>query len=374
MKSIRLLRSLKFVATALLLLLVAAPAAQASAYGDSRSVKALRALLDARPDLKDALGKAMAKAGMSGISTVPEFEQYINGIVRLIPTSRNIEDKLGPLYIITDINETLRKSREFELWSRDVMAEWGHFLDSPASIGGLKTFYDDPAMKLDDYYVGPSGWLTFNQFFARQIKPGKRPIAGLGDRTTVVSPADAVFKGAFPITGDATLEVKGVSHRIADLLQDSAHGHLFAGGTFTHYFLSITDYHRFHVPFAGTVIEKKNVPGLAYIGVFMRPDGSTYLTDGESYQFRQQRGVVVMKTEDIGYVAILPIGMGPVSSVELTPDVGATLHKGEELGFFQFGGSDVIVLFQKDAVNLTAEAGKHYRQGEAIGSARRKAE
>jgi len=115
------------------------------------------------------------------------------------------------------------------------------------------------------------------------------------------------------------------------------------------------------------------VPGFAYIGVFKRPDRTTYLTDGQSYQFKQRRGVIVMKTEEIGYVAILPIGMGPVSSVELTPDVGATLHKGEELGFFQFGGSDVIVLFQKDVVAITAEVGKHYLQGQAIGSAKPKA-
>jgi phosphatidylserine decarboxylase len=106
----------------------------------------------------------------------------------------------------------------------------------------------------------------------------------------------------------------------------------------------------------------------------MKPDGSTYLTDGTTYQFRQERGVIVLETEELGYVAILPIGMGPVSSVELTPDVGATLHKGEEMGFFQFGGSDVIVLFEKDAVDLTAEPGKHYLQGEAIGTARPKAQ
>lgn len=359
---------------ALLLLIVPAAVAQASGYGDSKSVKALRSLLLAKPDLKTALEQAIAEARMEGIATVGEFETYVNGIVRLVPTSRNIEDKLGPLYIITDISDTLRESRDFENWSRDVVAEWGHFLDSPASIGGLKTFYDDPDMKLEDYVVGPSGWLTFNQFFARQIKPGKRPIAGLADGRTVVSPADAVYKGAFPITDEATLEVKGITHRIADLLQDSELGEKFRDGVFTHFFLSITDYHRFHVPFAGKVVEAKIVPGFAYIGVFMRPDGSTYLTDGESYQFTQQRGVVVLETAEIGHVAVLPIGMGPVSSVELSPDLGAELYKGEEIGFFQFGGSDVIVLFEKDAVDLTAEVGTHYLQGQAIGTAKARAE
>jgi len=210
--------SFKAALTAVFLLIVPAPLAPASSYGYTNSVKALRALLQARPDLKDALGKAINAARMDGISNVRDFEQYINGIVRLIPTNRNIEDKLGPLYIITDISDTLRKSPEFENWSREVIAEWGHFLDSPASIGGLQTFYADPPMKLNDYYVAPSGWLTFNQFFACEIKPGKRPIAGLADKKTIVSPADAVYKGAFPITDQATLEVKGISHKISDLL------------------------------------------------------------------------------------------------------------------------------------------------------------
>tara|TARA_R110001592_G_scaffold363396_2_gene687677 strand:+ start:96148 stop:97254 length:1107 start_codon:yes stop_codon:yes gene_type:complete len=364
----------RITVAAMLVLALPTLVAHASNYGDTKSVKALHALLQARPELREPLKAAIDTAGMSGIANIEEFEAYINGIVRLIPTNRNIDDKLGPLYIITDVSETLRQSAEFEDWSRGVIAEWGHFLDSPESIAGLPSFYADPAMKIDDYYVAPSGWLTFNQFFAREIKPGKRPIAGLADGKTVVSPGDSVFKGAFPITDDATLVVKGITHKISDLLQDSQYGHLFEGGLFTHSYLSITDYHRFHAPFAGTVVEKKFVTGFAYIGVFTRPDGSTYLTDGESYQFKQQRGVIIMKSDTMGYVAILPIGMGPVSSVELTPDVGATLHKGEELGFFQFGGSDVIVLFQKDAVTITAKAGQHYLQGEAIGLVKAKAQ
>jgi len=364
------MRILTFAFAAVLLFTAALAPVQASNYGDSNSVKALKALLTAKPDLATALEAAIKQADMEGIKTIPDFETYINGIARLVPTSRNIEDKLGPLYIITDISKTLRESADFEDWSKAVISEWGHFLDTPASIAELSTFYDDPAMKLEDYYVSPSGWLTFNQFFAREIKPGKRPIAGLGDGRTIVSPADAVYKGVLPITADATIEAKGITHRIADLLADSDHADRFAGGEYTHMFLSITDYHRFHVPVAGKVVEKKIIPGFAYIGVFERPDGSTYLTDGPGYQFRQQRGLIVLETEEIGHVAILPIGMGPVSSVELTPDVGDSLYKGEEFGFFQFGGSDIVLLFEKDAVTLSTEAGKHYLQGSEIGQAK----
>ena len=58
------------------------------------------------------------------------------------------------------------------------------------------------------------------------------------------------------------------------------------------------------------------------------------------------------------------VGMGLVGDVVLTPDVGANLYKGEEFGFFQFGGSDVIMIFQGDMVEIAAEVGQHYLQGQ----------
>ena len=71
----------------------------------------------------------------------------------------------------------------------------------------------------------------------------------------------------------------------------------------------------------------------------------------------------------LGLVAVLPIGMAQVSSVNLTAEVGTTLHKGEEFGYFLFGGSDIIILFEPRRVRLTAEIGVHYNQGQKIGYA-----
>ena len=97
-------------------------------------------------------------------------------------------------------------------------------------------------------------------------------------------------------------------------------------------------------------------------------DGSLAPVDGTGYQFRQERGLVVLESP-VGLVAVLPIGMAQVSSVVLTPEAGASLHKGQEFGFFLFGGSDIITLYEKDRVKLTATPGTHYRQGQAIGTA-----
>jgi phosphatidylserine decarboxylase len=69
-------------------------------------------------------------------------------------------------------------------------------------------------------------------------------------------------------------------------------------------------------------------------------------------------------------VAVLPIGMGPISSVNLTLEVGARLQKGDEFGYFMFGGSDIVMLFQNKKVVINADVGKKYLQGQRIGDVR----
>ena len=91
--------------------------------------------------------------------------------------------------------------------------------------------------------------------------------------------------------------------------------------------------------------------------------------DSPGYQFLQARGLIVLETT-IGLVAVLPIGMAQVSSVVITAEVGKTLRKGEELSYFQFGGSDIVLVFEQQSnVSLTAQVGVHYKVGTRIGMA-----
>jgi phosphatidylserine decarboxylase precursor len=214
---------------------------------------------------------------------------------------------------------------------------------------------------VDDYFEGPSGWLTFNQFFAREMRPGKRPIAAPRDDKVIVSPADAVFMGHWPITEDSNITLKGVNWAVADLLDSSPYKDAFKGGIYMHSFLYIDDYHRYHVPVGGTV---------NYLDVRRNPDGSLDVVDGDTYQFNQERGLIVIDSPEVGLVAVLPIGMAYVSSVNLTPEVGAELQKGDEFGFFLFGGSDIVIVFQDNGVVLDADIGRKYLQGQRIGELR----
>jgi phosphatidylserine decarboxylase len=217
----------------------------------------------------------------------------------------------------------------------------GEFMDTPASAAGIPSYTVLPNFHIDDYFVEPSGWLTFNQFFAREVKPGKRPIAEPGNDKVIVSPADSVFAGAWDIDANSKVTVKGFTWPIAKLLDGSPYQDAFKNGTYTHSFLNVDDYHRYHVPVAGEIKEVRKIQGRVYFNLIRKADGRLQIIDGDTYQYNQERGLIIIDSPEVGLVAVLPIGMGTVSSVNLTPEVGARLQKGDEFGFFMFGGSDI---------------------------------
>jgi phosphatidylserine decarboxylase precursor len=361
--------------TALLacLLIVLCPATALAETGNHEPVvDELLTLLERRTDLHEAMDAAIETAGVQGINDVPSLAAYLDDLVTWIPTEREIIPKALSLYYIVNRapEDKLNNDDEFNAWLKDFVTAWGGFLDTPASAAGIESFASLPNYSVDDYFEGPSGWLTFNQFFAREMRPGKRPIAAPRDDKVIVSPADAVFMGHWPITEDSNITLKGVNWAVADLLDSSPYKDAFKGGIYMHSFLYIDDYHRYHVPVGGTVKEIRNISGRVYLDVRRNPDGSLDVVDGDTYQFNQERGLIVIDSPEVGLVAVLPIGMAYVSSVNLTPEVGAELQKGDEFGFFLFGGSDIVIVFQDNGVVLDADIGRKYLQGQRIGELR----
>lgn len=344
-------------------------AAMAAATTDAPIVTDLKQLLVIRPDIQAALAESLVRADWNGITTLDDYHGYLNDAVRRVPNAQTLLDDAALFYFLINQSDALRASEPFQQWVIRFVQDWGSFLDTPASLADIQSFYADPRYRMDDYFVGPGGWQNYNQFFAREVKPGRRPIAGRCDEEIIVSPADSVFLGTWPITDTGTIEVKGVPYSIPALLEGSPYAEAFKGGVFTHAFLNVNDYHRFHTPVAGKVLEQRVILGKMVLEVERKPDGGLDPLDPVGYQFTQARGLLVLESERIGLVAVLPIGMAQVSSVTQTPDVGVNLAKGEPFGFFQFGGSDIIMLFQPQRVRFTAEVDKHYLQGEQIGQA-----
>jgi len=315
----------------------------------------------------------------------PEGKKMYNRICEFYffldqPTVRELQNQIVP-------ENTAPKLTPLEEWMIDYANAWGRICDETRSLTkeSLQSFYDSPRYNMSEYMPAPGGWKTFNQFFARHTKPGMRPVAALSDDSVIVSPADSTFVGWWQINQDSKITVKGLQWSIDELLQDSPYKDRFRGGVFTHSFLNTTDYHRLHVPVAGTVLESRSIHSQVYLDVVaVRVDKTANVTadvhhvqavrkfdaqDATGYQFAQSRGLIVLDSP-IGLVAVLPIGMGQVSSVVMTAEVGVKLRKGEEFSYFQFGGSDHIVLFERASnVSLTAQPDVHYNQGESIGRA-----
>jgi phosphatidylserine decarboxylase precursor len=350
----------------------AAAIAAAGKAGHTPVVEELVTLLERRPPVREALEGAIRNARLAGLDSTESLLAHLDDLVTAVPTEGETGPKILKLYYIVNQapEDRLNRDESFNAWMKKYAQSLGQFLDTPASSLTIPFFTARPNFHVDDYFRGPSGWLTFNQFFAREVKPGKRPIAAPLEDKVIVSPADSVFVGAWDIDADSKVTAKGVTWPIAKLLDGSPYQDAFKNGIYTHSFLNLGDYHRYHVPVSGEVKEVRRIEGRVYMNVIRTADGSLDAIDGDSFQYNQERGLIVIDSPEVGLVAVLPIGMGTVSSVNLTPEVGARLRKGDEFGFFMFGGSDMVMLFQSKRVVIDAKVGTKYLQGQRIGGVR----
>lgn len=335
--------------------------------------------------LTDSLAEAKERAERAGIAGADKFPVGLEGdngyfafldkAVKLIPREdypREVFNVLARFYWLLDQPPglELQQHDEFNAWMRHFANDWGSFLDTPESAAGIQTFLDDPAFNAWQYMEPPSGYLTFNQFFGREVHPGLRPVAGMNHDSIIVSPADSTFKKKFHIEPDNTVKIKHTHvYKILDLLEGSPYRERFAGGLFWHAFLGPNDYHRFHAPVPGTVLECRAIQQNVYLQVVIKEGkfAAFDAPDEAGYEFTQTRGLIVFDSP-IGLVAVLPIGMAQVSSVNMTAVEGAYLEKGAEFGHFLFGGSDIIMLFEKKSnVVMTAAPGIHYNAGMCVG-------
>lgn len=248
-------------------------------------------------------------------------------------------------------------------WVTDVWAAWGSFLDSPDSLTPqtLASFIDhSPQYNVQDSMIQgrpncPSGWRSFNQFFARQLNAGLRPIGHPCDNRVLSAVADAKRVAEYPITQDGSFEGIRIKDTHAYATVEGLLGRAspeFHGGVMCHYMLSAHSYHRFHAALSGRVVQSQILRQRAVLRVELDAETGGYDPQddfSQGYPWMQTRGVLCLDTSDhpqadVGAVATIAVGMGQVSSVVQHASPGATLAKGEEYGYFQFGGSDVIVM------------------------------
>jgi len=224
-------------------------------------------------------------------------------------------------------------------------ANKGKVDDSPESVKEIPDFIKTYNIKLDELAEpDPSKYKTFNEFFYRKLKDGARTVDSKDDQSVLVSPADCRLT-TFASVSDATkFWIKGKNFNLKNLLKDDGLANDFDGGSLAIFRLAPQDYHRFHAPSDCKVESIKEIPGEYYtVNPLAVKENLDVLTDNK-------RVVTIMSTPAFGKMAFVSVGALMVASINFTGagKFGAEMKKGDDAGYFAFGGSTVILVFQKD--------------------------
>ncbi|MFF2659172.1 phosphatidylserine decarboxylase [Kitasatospora sp. NPDC058032] len=255
---------------------------------------------------------------------------------------------------------------------RDVLADFtqlqGRQMDSEDSEKLVQQWIDELGPKrMADFKKGD--WSTLNKFFIRELTDTARPIDYPDDPSVVTAPTDCVINMVVDnLAPDTPLPIKAaVTMSVSRLLNGSQYAENFIGGTAVSCILMPDTYHRYHAPVGGKVVESNEDVHGVYYGIRDFPDLLNKGNVGYGYDYSLfedfRRGYAIIKTPYLdhegkpdgeGYVALVPVGLNSIGSVKFQEkfrridekSAPVEVKKGEEIGYFQYGGSLNILLFE----------------------------
>jgi len=200
---------------------------------------------------------------------------------------------------------------------------------------------------LNEYHVNSSEFLksveqfaSFNDFFIRKLKPEVRPLAP----SSAIIPADGRYWFYPDVSTANDFIVKGKKFDLAKLLRSDALAEQYRKGSMVMARLCPSDYHRFHFPCDGTASESTLINGCLYsVNPYAIKQNIDIFTENK-------RTLCRFQTEKFGQVLYLDIGATNVGSIHQTYQLNQFQQKGAEKGYFSFGGSALILLFEPNRI------------------------
>ena len=224
-------------------------------------------------------------------------------------------------------------------------------MDRPASRDKIEPFIEQYEIAMGDYKERREVYRTFNEFFFRELGPGARPIAG--DEDTIVFPADGRHLAIPDLSQAERIYAKGQSFDLQGFLGSLEQAERFADGSVVISRLCPVDYHRFHSPVEGKLIQIEQIPGPLY------SVSPIALRNRMAYLWSNKRVLALIESQKFGRVAFVAIGATCVGRVHMSVQEEANLGKGDEIGYFAFGGSCVATIFEKGRVQLAEDLVSH---------------
>jgi phosphatidylserine decarboxylase len=245
------------------------------------------------------------------------------------------------------------------LVKRAAFSSWyGRRMDSPASRAKIAPFLATYGVDISEFADAPDSFRTFNEFFYRKLKPQARPITPGEDVITL--PADGRHF-VLPDIADCTdFFIKGTRFDLPALLRDAALAERFAHGSMLISRLCPVDYHRFHFPCTGTPGAPRLINGPLY------SVSPIALRRRASIHWENKREVTLLRTQNLGDVLLLEVGATCVGSIVQTYTPGAAVEKGAEKGYFRFGGSCFITIFEPGKIQFSDDLIENSRAGREV--------
>lgn len=246
------------------------------------------------------------------------------------------------------IPRSIANSRLVRKLLRGMSFKQGVKYDDPASKAEIQRFINFHKLDMSEVLLPIESFKSFNEFFYRQLKDGARPCSAPDEPRIIVSPADC-RSVVFNRIDDATrVWVKGREFSVERLLGNAypEDAKRYVGGALGIFRLAPQDYHRFHIPVDGVMGTPKTIEG-EYYTVNPMAIRSALDVYGENVRI-----VVPIDSVAHGRVMVICVGAMMVGSTVITRQGGEKVQRAEELGYFKFGGSTLLLLFEEGTMEF----------------------
>ena len=233
---------------------------------------------------------------------------------------------------------------EATLWSlvkrKAVSSVYGKLMDGSSSAKKIMPFVEE--FDIDLSIAADTQFNSFNEFFTRKLKPGARRIDT--GKQALVSPADGKLL-VYDDIQNSDFIIKGQRFDVISFLEDVAQAERYKDGSLIVIRLAPNDYHRFHFPVNGVVTDVSKIEGDYYS---VNPLALREMID---IFCMNKREITRIQSVEYGQVLMVEVGATMVGSIVQT-FTDNDIHKGEEKGYFEFGGSTVVLLFEKARIRI----------------------
>lgn len=232
---------------------------------------------------------------------------------------------------------------------------YGWLMDQPSSQKRVRPFIDRFQLKESEFLDPVINFKSFNEFFFRKLKPSARPIHA--DETVVTFPADGRHLAFQDFSCCPGIFAKGQVFTLAELIQSENLAQTYARGALVISRLCPVDYHRFHFPTAGKASAPQLIQGP------LQSVNPIALAQNIRILSTNRRCLTELSTPNLGKVLMIEVGATCVGGFVYTFKPNSTVSKGDEKGYFRFGGSLTMTLFEPGRVQLDADLLENTHRG-----------